>query len=986
MGKKLTDKVSLRTDSPRDFENLETIKDYFQTELADGNNRFDELVGEAPEEYKLNVAKTLLEIEFRFYQEREWTYNSLARIEQFPQLKGFLENLILSSSSSPAAETVSNIQLSATTQYQVESKVWQQGGQGALHKAKDTGLGSRDIVVKFLKDLNQKAHFLKEAYVTANLDHPGIVAVYSKGFEAAREDVPTESGRPFYAMRLVRGETLDKRIASFHNRRHSQKKGNPFASEEFKMLIESIISVCSTIEYSHSRGVLHCDIKPANIKCGPYNATFVLDWGSATTFDSGSHLPPDTTRQLQLPDWTTGSCTREFASPEQTAKSGPQSLAPASDVYCIGTTLYQVLTGQPPFNHQRQETDVCPHPRELEPRISSRLNAICVKATAHSPAERYQSAHDLGADLQHWLRDEEISAMPDGAVEKVFRLARRHKTTTIAAALLVAMLVTGIFLIGGQRNRQLQNEVESAQLLATGNQAFSLVEKICQPVARDETGGTTLAFANIVPELEEFTNYYIDNISNDTTSRKKTRQEVYGQTLVNAYRLKALISYFRYNNSADESPEEHIKSAIEFLENAENHSGGESKGQAVYGLLKGRLLYKKLQADASDELNIDSVVDELDKTIGYFKAIDEMNQSIEDRINHAEAHHLKGEVYLTFRGSTDTAEPENPDAVKIKLKKSELEFLESIALREPLPRREDFETASLDTKKLVYREIGRGYGYLGDVQKFQLDIINSIKSYQKSLKARQKLVDELDDSDENLFQLARGLGNFGNLARDNGDKFERSELVSELRTDADTTNALLADLVGDRYLKQSMKIREDLWQRTEDKRYRTDLAGLYSLFAELYLFAAMDSAESEKEKYFQHVQEFTDKVLDLYPDDQEATLEQNDKNRKAASLMLKLRASQVSGKPRDASVVDRLNQLLNTHEIEFTKLGDQSNAYVKTISAMNFEALLAYCVGLQAQRKTEELETALAVLKRKSNGDEYRIQRHFGSESVSGIH
>ncbi len=971
------------------FENLEKIKEAFRSELADGNNCFEDYVKEAPKEHQIEVAKALSEIEYRFFQEREWTYNISARLESYPELQSFLGSLSSRASvQDDSCETVPNLQLSAVTQYSVNAKVWEQGGQGALHKGKDTGLGSREVVVKFLKDLNQESHFLKEAYVTANLDHPGIAAVYAKGFETSGQTAAGENGRPFYAMRLVRGETLDRRIAAFHNSRQNSK-ANAYAGDDFKQLIETLVAVCSTIEYAHSRGVLHCDIKPANIKCGPYNATFVLDWGSATTFDMDTQTSWDTSHQLHLTEWTSGGRTPQFASPEQVSSSR-HDLTPTSDVYCIGTTLYQVLIGRPPFGQHRTEEAQCPNPRSVERQVPAQLAAICAKATRQAPEDRYPTAHDLAVDLQHWLRDEPVTALPDNLIDWAFRIGRRHKGMTILAAIMVATVVGLGFLYMGQRNRKLNAEVESANLMtqkaqaqATGEQAFALVERICQPVARDETG-ITLEFEDFIPELKGFTDFYLQNIK---SAEDRTK---YASTLANAYRLQALISYHRHNRVSSGSAqqaeganahEDFLQTAIDQLVMAEETQAKDPARDAIYGLFKARLIYKQLQNKGTDPnpAEFDLVMSTIQQAIDYFKD----KSDLESKIFHGEAHHLEGEVYLTFRNAQLDAGDVDLVGADMILRKAELAFMESVEIRRKLPMHPDCASASLTTQNLVRREIGRGFGYLGDVQQYQNVIEQAVESYRQSLAARKELV-ELDESDEFLFQLARGYANFGTLARDHRKRFMSTSYFDELAARSGGEEVILADLVYDEYLAESLKIRKKLYGKSKDARYRTDLAGLYNLLAELYLFAAIDTDDDTlKEKFLNkvdnNIQALQDELYSLNDGEErdlrsylkEADLGQSDMNRIATSVMLEIRRYQVAGGPADPSrYLDEIEVLLNTNDEQFD------------YESLGFDALLAYCVALNTEGKKQELEQARPLLLRKSNSGLDRLERHFGEAFV----
>jgi tRNA A-37 threonylcarbamoyl transferase component Bud32 len=151
------------------------------------------------------------------------------------------------------------------------------GGIGVVSVAFDTEL-QREVALKQIKaesadDTESRARFLLEAEVTGRLEHPGVVPVYGLGFD--------DQGRPYYAMRFVRGTTLEESIAKFHLADSDRSRDPRDRALELRQLLGRFLSVCHTMAYAHSRGVLHRDLKPANVLLGPYNETLIVDWGLA---------------------------------------------------------------------------------------------------------------------------------------------------------------------------------------------------------------------------------------------------------------------------------------------------------------------------------------------------------------------------------------------------------------------------------------------------------------------------------------------------------------------------------------------------------------------------------------------------------------------------------------------------------------------------------------------------------------------------------
>lgn len=337
------------------------------------------------------------------------------------------------------------------------------GGLGEIYLAHDSTL-QREVAVKTLKDVcrqmpDRVARFLREARITGQLEHPGIVPVYGLGASG--------DGKPLYAMRFVRGVSLDEAIETAHIKGGRQSDLRP--------LLRHLVSACRTVHYAHSRKVLHCDIKPLNIMVGKFGETFVLDWGEAVVINPqtlATEGPVPAVRGLDSQTDSPGGGTVPYMAPERVDLSGTP-LDITSDVYSLGATLYKVLTGRDAFRAStRQElvdkirTGDYTLPRELNPQVPPALADVCAKALSLRREDRYQNAGDLADDIQAWMDDEPISLRRETWGEWLSRISRRHRAAALAtlATLFAIILGTSALAVMSFSNaRQRAEDLQTAE-------------------------------------------------------------------------------------------------------------------------------------------------------------------------------------------------------------------------------------------------------------------------------------------------------------------------------------------------------------------------------------------------------------------------------------------------------------------------------------------------------------------------------------------
>jgi WD40 repeat protein/serine/threonine protein kinase len=325
---------------------------------------------------------------------------------------------------------------SPSENYEISGEI-ARGGLGRILEAHDRRL-RRTVALKELLQhgAHAQARFVREALITAKLQHPAIVPVYEAG--------QWPSGEPFYAMKKISGKTLDAAIAAC-----------PTLAERMSLL-PNVVAVADAISYAHSEGVIHRDLKPANVLVGSFGETVVVDWGLAKQFsepepgrDAESAWATDleaTNEGLTVAGSVVG--TPSYMSPDQ-ARGIPADTR--SDVYALGAILYHLVTGKMPYAGlsgsyllQLLRSSVPPKSVEiLEPRTAPDLAAIITKAMAANPEQRYPTAKEFAADLRRFQTGQLVSAYVYSTSLLVRRWLNRHRAVvTVAAILLSALAVT----------------------------------------------------------------------------------------------------------------------------------------------------------------------------------------------------------------------------------------------------------------------------------------------------------------------------------------------------------------------------------------------------------------------------------------------------------------------------------------------------------------------------------------------------------------
>ncbi len=386
--------------------------------------------------------------------------DSQLNLEELPDLSEFYTDSKLSETAimeteHPDIEPIMEPTIDVLENRYTDLELIAEGGQKNIFMAKDTQT-SRNVAMAIIRDKPSKKQFecnrfIHEARIAANLQHPNIVPIHEIGV--------TESNKPFFTMKLIKGENLSKII--------SKVSGDfPGYAEKYDLteLLSIFLKVCDAVAFAHSKGIIHLDLKPENIQVGAYGEVLVLDWGLAKFVDHEKFRPRGSNKDIS------STVHRHLAenpqNPKQTinglVKGTPGYMAPEqamgdigakdkrTDIYSLGAILYSLLTLKRPtvgdtFSDIIRETisgQIIPPSQRVEDcNIPASLEAVTVKAMSVIPEQRYQSVEELSEEISAFIGGFATLAEDASLITQIGLMFKRHK---VESSFIIISIITTI--------------------------------------------------------------------------------------------------------------------------------------------------------------------------------------------------------------------------------------------------------------------------------------------------------------------------------------------------------------------------------------------------------------------------------------------------------------------------------------------------------------------------------------------------------------
>ena len=368
-------------------------------------------------------------------------------------------------------------ELSEMTERYTRAQEIAKGGMKSIKRVFDVSTSRYLAMAELLPDIDETFNevFLREARLTALLDHPNIISIHDIGLNS--------NGRPFFTMDLKNGDTLEDILRQLNAGNETYEKRFPL-----EVLLGIFTKICDAMAYAHSQNIIHQDLKPANIQVGVYGEVLVCDWGLGKILDNYDTqdleellLDKDLLNHMTFNGQIKG--TPGFMAPEQIKKDAEKGSY--TDIYALGAILYSMLTLHRPLDGEVDDIlentlkgNIIP-PKELKT-VDRGLSAVTMRAMSTEIVNRYPSVNKLKNEVQNYLSGYSTIAEKAGFVKEFSLFVKRNKTACLVAfsALIILFSISLLFINNLKAKTKAlkaqQNELELKQkaLEQKKNEAF----------------------------------------------------------------------------------------------------------------------------------------------------------------------------------------------------------------------------------------------------------------------------------------------------------------------------------------------------------------------------------------------------------------------------------------------------------------------------------------------------------------------------------
>lgn len=379
-------------------------------------------------------------------------------------------------------------ELEMNSEHYSNLEFFQQGGSKIIYKAYDTRTERKVALAQLPEEATelQVEAFLREARINAMLQHPNIVPVYDLGLRQSK---------PYFCMKFIDGKTLTDYIEN--------------SSDSNSDLLDVFLKICDATAYAHDRGILHLDLKPDNIRIDDFGDLRVCDWGLAQIIDGNEKIDKNFQKlekysfnKVDLDHKTIDGFikgTPSFMAPEQTGLC-KISKGPCTDTYALGCLLYFMLTKEQAFKGSLKDIldntmkGIFPKPSKISPKVSSRIEAICLKAMSSDVEKRYQSVNEFKDDILAYRNGyittaEEVNLF---RLTKLF-LKRNYLLSAIVFGFIIVMMISIFIFIKSLKDSEEQALSAKNQAIKSKGKAVKLAAEYLREKEENEAKGELLS-------------------------------------------------------------------------------------------------------------------------------------------------------------------------------------------------------------------------------------------------------------------------------------------------------------------------------------------------------------------------------------------------------------------------------------------------------------------------------------------------------------